>query len=129
LGTGWGQTAIIGAGDPITLTDSEPEPDVSVLRPRPDEYASGHPTPSDIILLVEVSDSSWDRDYDEKAPLYAESGVPEYWIVNLNDETVHVFRGPQSDGTWSNTQQCTRGGTLTIDALSGISIAVNDILP
>jgi Uma2 family endonuclease len=80
-------------------------------------------------LLVEVADSTFDRDHDEKSPLYAENGVAEYWIDDLNDETVHVFRDPKADGTWGFAQQLSRGGTLTIAALPGVSIAVNDVLP
>jgi Uma2 family endonuclease len=123
------RTALLGAGDPISLADSEPEPDVSLLRPTPDEYESGHPTPADIFLVVEVADTSWDRDFDEKGPLYAENAIPEYWIVNLNDDTVHVFRGPRPDGTWASAQQFTRGGTVTVAVLPGVSVAVTDILP
>jgi hypothetical protein len=66
--------AIVGIQDPVRLSDSEPEPDVSVLEPRDDYYANGHPQPPDILLLVEFSDSSLDNDRKIMKPLYAEAG-------------------------------------------------------
>jgi Uma2 family endonuclease len=124
-----GGRATIGSQDPLRLDDSEPEPDVSVLRFRADDYASAHPTPAEVYLIVEAADSSFDDDRDIKGLLYARNLIPEYWIVNLNDDTVHVFRDPKPGGTWGSTQQLARGGTLTVAAVPGISLTVNDILP
>jgi Uma2 family endonuclease len=115
--------------NPVILSDSEPEPDVSLARFRPDFYQTGRPRPADVLLLIEVADSTFADDRDVKSPLYAENGIPEYWIVNLNDDTVHVFRDPKPNGAWGSTQQLTRGGTLTIATLPGVSLAVNDVLP
>jgi Uma2 family endonuclease len=121
--------AIMGSQDPVRLSDSEPEPDVSVLRPSPDDYESRHPTPVDVLLVIEVAGSSFADDRDIQGPLYAANGIAEYWIVNLNDDTVHVHRAPQPDGTYASVQQFTRGATLTVAALPGVAIAVADILP
>ena len=100
-----------------------------MLVPRADDYTTSKPRPREVFLLIEVADSSFDDDHDVKGPLYARNAIPEYWIVNLNDDTVHVFRDPKPDGTWGSTQQLVRGGTLTVAALPGVSFAVNDILP
>ncbi len=121
--------ALLAAQNAVRLRDSQPEPDVSVLRISPDDYFSRHPVPADVILLIEVSDSSLDRDRDWKAPLYAENGILEYWIINLDDRTVLVHRGPQPDGTWTMVTPHGRGDTLTIAALPGVAVAIADILP
>ena len=96
--------AIVGIQDPVRLPDSEPEPDVSVLKPRADYYANGHPQPPDILLLVEISDSSLDDDRNIMKPLYAEAGIEEFWIANLRDDCLEVYRGPQPDGTYRETR-------------------------
>jgi Uma2 family endonuclease len=121
--------AILGIQNPIRLADSLPEPDLTVLRPSADDYFSRHPTPTDILLLIEVSDSSLDRDLDLKVPLYAENGVAEYWIVNLDDETIIVHRAPRPDGSWADVATRTRGDTLDVAALPGVAVAVADVFP
>ncbi|MHB1562106.1 MAG: Uma2 family endonuclease [Isosphaeraceae bacterium] len=120
--------AIIGIQDPIRLPDSEPEPDLSVVRPRPDRYASGHPQPADIFLVAEVSDSSLDDDRSVKRSIYAEAGIAEYWIVNLVDDCLEVYRGPQPDGTYREMRVLRRGDVADILALPGVAVAVAEIL-
>ena len=115
--------------EPDCLKDSQPEPDVSVLPISPDDYFTQHPIPADVFVLIEVSDSSLDRDLDVKVPLYAENNVPEYWIVNLDNDMVIVHRGPKADGTWGTVTAHGRGDTLDIAALPGVTVAVADILP
>lgn len=98
-----GDLGVVGAQDPVVLPDSsEPEPDVVVLRPRDDFYAAGHPVPEDVLLLIEVSDTSFDYDRDVKVPLYARAGVPEVWIVDLVNEKIHVYSRP-TDGSYRDT--------------------------
>ena len=121
--------AQIGAQDPVRLADSEPEPDTSVLRPSPDDYESRHPTPAEVFVLIEVADSSLTDDRDIQGPLYARNGIPEFWIVDLNTDTVLVYRNPQPDGTWAVSETHGRGDTLTVAALPGVAVAVADILP
>lgn len=90
-----GDRAVVSVQDPLQLSEtSVPEPDLVLLRPRPDFYASGHPTPGDVFLVVEVSDTSLAYDRDVKLPLYAEAGVPEVWLVDLVERTVWVCRNP-----------------------------------
>jgi len=75
----------------LRLSDSEPEPDIVVLRGRARDYLMRHPTPSDVGLLFEVSDSTIRFDRKDKARIYAKYGVPEYWIINLVEECVEIY--------------------------------------
>jgi len=80
---------------PINLSNrSEPQPDLAIMNYREDYYASGHPQSSDILLLIEVSDSTLKYDREVKLPLYARSGIPEVWIVNLEAQILEVYRQP-----------------------------------
>jgi Uma2 family endonuclease len=80
--------------DPILLHESEPEPDVSVIRGRPEDYLEDHPGPADVLLVVEVSDSSLLFDQTKKLRAYASNHIPEYWIVNLIDRRLEIYRQP-----------------------------------
>ncbi|BFM38769.1 Uma2 family endonuclease [Synechocystis sp. LKSZ1] len=81
--------------DPIGLSaSSEPEPDFAIVRERKDHYLSSHPTPADILWLIEIADSSLNYDRDVKLALYAEAQIPEYWIVNLLDRQLEVYSQP-----------------------------------
>lgn len=82
---------------PITLADSEPEPDITIVRGTGADYKDHHPRPSEIGLLIEVADSSLALDRTTKARLYAAEGIPEYWIVNLIQRQIEVHREPQGD--------------------------------
>jgi Uma2 family endonuclease len=120
--------AIIGCQDPVRLPDSEPEPDISVVRPPRERYITGHPLPSDIFLIVEVADSSLDDDRIIMKALYAESGISEFWIANLRDDCLEVYRGPRPDGTYDETRLLRRGESSDIAALPGVVIAVDEVL-
>lgn len=78
----------------ITTLDSEPEPDVFVFRSRVDDYASAHPGPLDLALVIEVADASLRRDRGRKKRLYARAAIREYWIVNLIDRHIEVYTAP-----------------------------------
>ncbi|MGI8549621.1 MAG: Uma2 family endonuclease [Dehalococcoidia bacterium] len=87
---------LVSVQDPILLPgDSEPEPDIVLLRPRADDYTTDHPTPQDILLVVEVADSSLGYDRRRKLPLYAAAGIPELWIFNLPRNRLERNRDPQ----------------------------------
>jgi Uma2 family endonuclease len=80
---------------------NEPQPDVMLLRPRLDDYKAGHPSAADVLLLVEVSDSSLAYDRDTKLALYARFGVPEVWIVDIRGGAVEAYRTPK-DGAYAH---------------------------
>lgn len=75
---------------------SEPQPDIAILRPREDFYASKFPQAEDVLLLIEVADSSLKYDQTTKLSFYAEHGIPEYWIVNLERDILEIYRQPQN---------------------------------
>lgn len=80
---------------PISLSfDGEPEPDFTIVKNRPDDYATGHPTPKDILLIIEVSDSSLEYDREVKLPLYAEAEIRDYWLFNLPDRYLEAYCEP-----------------------------------
>jgi len=92
-----GDRAIVRAQGPIRLSDrSLPQPDLTLLRPRSDYYRREGPVASDVLLLVEVSDTTLAYDRDVKVPLYARAGIPEVWLVDLAGEQVLVFREPDA---------------------------------
>jgi Uma2 family endonuclease len=84
----------IQCGLSLPELDSRPEPDVLWVRAR--RYRDRHPVGSDVLLLIEVADSSLKSDRDTKAELYAKAGIVEYWIANVEDEVIHVYRQPAS---------------------------------
>jgi Uma2 family endonuclease len=119
---------IVRVQNPIRLDDfSEPQPDITLLRMRADYYAKGHPTPTDVLLVIEVADSSTEFDRVVKLPLYAEALIPEFWLVNLPDEKIEVF-SPPLNGTFQKSQEFKRGETLASQAIPELSLAVGTIL-
>jgi Uma2 family endonuclease len=90
--------------DPVRLNDhSEPEPDLMLLKPSADCYRKRHPQPEDVFLLVEIADTTLERDQEDKLPVYARAGIAEVWIVNLNDQTIEVYTQPGFAGYGSKT--------------------------
>jgi Uma2 family endonuclease len=93
-----GNSVIVWIQNPVHIDAySEPEPDVALLKPQPDFYAKAHPTPEDVLLVVEVADTSLDKDYDIKLPLYARAGIREVWIINLRTRCVEIYTEPGYD--------------------------------
>ncbi|MBD2302351.1 Uma2 family endonuclease [Nostoc sp. FACHB-190] len=89
------ENALIRSQQPIIISDySEPEPDLVIVRNVDDDYLSAHPSPSDILLLIEVSDSSLKYDQETKLSIYAEAGIPDYWIFNLVDNFLECYSEP-----------------------------------
>ncbi len=120
--------AIVSVQDPIRLADSEPEPDIALLRPTSDFYASGKPQADDVLLLAEVADTSIDFDRDVKLPLYAEAGVQEVWIVDLESQSVEVYRQPNAAGKYLNVHTVSGSQQLQVAALPDIALLVSEIL-
>lgn len=123
-----GETAIVWPQNPIELDDtSEPQPDLTLLQPRPDFYESGHPQPEDIFLIVEVADTTAKFDRGVKIPLYAKDNIAEVWLVDINQQCIEVYRQPSPTG-YKNVQTFQRGQTLSIQAFPDIEITVDEVL-
>ena len=122
------RTAIVSVQNPIRLGDSVPEPDISLLVPRDDFYESGKPRAADILLLIEVADTSLEFDRGTKLPLYAQAGIRELWIVNLIERCLEVHRDPTPDGQYRDILVLRPGDEVEIAALPGFKFAVADLL-
>ena len=88
---------------PITLSTSEPEPDVAIVRIDPAIYGDHHPTPDEILLLIEVAHTTLVTDREEKALIYARANIADYWILDIVGRRVYIFRNPSNDGYQSTT--------------------------
>jgi Uma2 family endonuclease len=120
--------AVTAVQNPVRLDEhSEPQPDVALLRRRADYYESGHPTPADVLLLVEISDTSTAADRQVKIPLYARSGIPEVWLVGLNEDTIGVYRDPTPAG-YRTVLTVRRGESLATLAFPDRLLAAADVL-
>lgn len=118
----------VGVQDPIDLGDySEPQPDISVLRRREDFYTEAHARPEDVLLLIEVADSSLAYDRNLKLPLYAEYGIPEVWLVDLDRSLIEVHRTPDSNG-YQAVRTVHRGERIFSAAFPDLSLAAEEIL-
>jgi len=123
-----GNKALINAQNPLQLGYlSEPEPDFMLLKPNDDFYSSRHPNANDVLLLIEVADSSLSFDQNQKLRLYALHGIPEYWLLNLNDTCLEVYRHPNGE-VYAEKTTLRAGDTLTLSQLNQITIDVADIL-
>lgn len=128
LVTALGDQAVVSAQNPVRLDRySEPEPDIAVLRPRSDDYAAALPGPSETLLVIEVADTSLAYDRKVKLPLYARSGVPEVWIVDLEAEAVEVHTRPGTTG-YEHCERITEGSVAPA-ACPNIRFEISDILP
>lgn len=89
---------LLDAQNPVRLSDfNQPQPDITVLRWREDDYADGHPTADAVLLIIEISDTSLAFDQEIKLPRYAAAGVPEVWIIDINRNKVEQYTNPQHD--------------------------------
>lgn len=124
-----GRKAIIRCQEPILISDrSEPEPDIVIARLREDSYVNSHPAPVDIILAIEVADSTLNFDRNTKLPLYAEAGISEYWIVNLADNRLEIYT--QSEGSiYTNIQIILPSRTANLPHFREIAIDLASIFP
>lgn len=123
-----GQRAIVGVQDPIRLGErSEPQPDLALLRPRPDFYGQAHPEPQDVFLVVEVAETSADYDREVKVPLYARAGLVEVWLVDIAARVIEVYRQPGPTG-YRQMQRLSPGQQLSSAVWPDVSLPVDEIL-
>ncbi|WP_341730358.1 Uma2 family endonuclease [Microcoleus sp. EPA2] len=122
------ELATLGVQDPIQLTEkTEPQPDVVLLQPRADYYATAHPVPSEVLLLVEVADSTVDNDRNIKVPIYARSGIQEVWLWDLEVNCLEVYRNPTANG-YTSIQKFERGEIVSPLAFPEFEVSVDFIL-
>jgi Uma2 family endonuclease len=122
-----GERALVSVQSPIQLSDyTEPQPDIAVLRHRADFYANAHPRPEDVLLVIEVADSSLAYDREEKIPRYAKAMIPEVWLAEIETEAVTQHTEP--DGTrYRHVRTFGRGDVIASQSVSGLQLSVDDI--
>jgi Uma2 family endonuclease len=124
-----GEQAIVSVQSPLRLGPrSEPQPDLTLLKPQNDFYAHSLPTTADTLLVVEVADTTGAYDRQVKLPLYARHGVPELWIVDLEMAVLRVCRQPAGE-TYREIETLAAPGLQAIAALPGVTIDLAGILP
>ncbi|HLO85156.1 MAG TPA: Uma2 family endonuclease [Nostocaceae cyanobacterium] len=122
-----GRKVIVRVQNPIIVSNlSEPQPDITIVQFSSDFYRSGLPQPNDILLLIEIAGSSIEYDRDVKIPLYAESGILEVWLVDINQQIIEVYRQPTPTG-YTEIKTLNRGEKLSIQSFPEISLNLNDI--
>jgi len=122
-----GKKAIVSTQNPVHISDlSEPQPHIALVKPAEDYYAQRHPGPEDILLIVEVADTSLEYDRQVKLPLYASAHIPEFWLVNLNDKEIEVYHTPM-DTSYKLRELCRPGDTITFFA-GNLAIKVDELL-
>ena len=114
--------------NPLRLNPrSEPQPDVMLVRRRADFYSQRHPGPADVLLLVEVADTSAATIAGVKIPLYAQAGIPEVWLVDLTASRIEIYTAP-ANGAYQQVRQVAGGETFTSPALPGLTVEAETIL-
>lgn len=126
---GLSDRAIVSVQDAIRLPPrSEPEPDVALLRLADDLYATRHPGPEDIYLVVEIADASLRRDRMVKLARYAASGIAETWIADLESRGIEIYREPSPDG-YRVSDTADPGMSISPAAFPDVSFEVNELVP
>ncbi|MGE0885962.1 MAG: Uma2 family endonuclease [Blastocatellales bacterium] len=114
--------------NPVELGEfSEPEPDLTLLKPREDFYASGHPAPADILIAIEVADSTIEKDRNLKIPAYAAAGIPEIWLVDLLNDRIEIHSNPLNT-IYQEVRIIQRGQKFTSPTLPKLKLKADDIL-
>jgi Uma2 family endonuclease len=123
-----GSSIVLSVQNPSSIDDmSEPVPDVTLLKPRADFYTESHPGPSDVLLMIEVSNTSVRFDTKVKAPLYAEAGIREYWILNIPKNVLEV-RSEPVNGVYTRHEILKHGQTVSPRAFPEVTFKVEEIL-
>ncbi|HEX7313134.1 MAG TPA: Uma2 family endonuclease [Pyrinomonadaceae bacterium] len=119
---------IIRGQNPVLLNDfSEPQPDITLLRWRDDFYRSALPKPEDVLLVIEVADTTIVTDRKIKLPLYARAGIVEAWLVNIPEEVVEVYSDP-SEGAYRRAEVFGRGEEARSHTVEGLAVSVGELL-
>ncbi|MGK7893544.1 MAG: Uma2 family endonuclease [Xenococcus sp. (in: cyanobacteria)] len=122
----FGGIARIREAHPITLDNSEPEPDIAIVRLKNNNYVDRHPYPEDIYWLFEISNTTLEEDLGRKKKIYAQAKIQEYWVLNLKNQEIIVFRGPSGDDY--QTKFTVKEGMVTAISFPDIQIEVATLL-
>jgi Uma2 family endonuclease len=117
--------ALVIESHPITLSTSEPEPDIAIVRSPQERYQERHPQADDIFWLVEIANSIQAYDLNDKKQIYAQAGIPEYWVADLTKRQLWVFRTP-NNGDYC-LQQTYSGGIIHSQAFPAIKLSVSEM--
>lgn len=125
-----GDRAIVAVQDPIVLGEhSEPEPDLALLRPRADSYTDSHPVAADVLLVIEVADTSLGYDLRTKVPLYARHGVPEVWIIDILHQRALRFADPApAAGSYRREETLDPTRPVPLPGLPGLAVDLAGVL-
>lgn len=127
LVTRLGDRAVVSPQNPVVIRPrSEPQPDMLVLRRREVSYSRAHPTPEDVLLAIEVADTTLRSDRIVKGRLYARSRIAEYWLIDVNAERVDVFRAPDGEA-YADLRSFARGAHVAPIAFPDVALAVDDL--
>jgi Uma2 family endonuclease len=121
-----GEKAVVREAHPITLDNSEPEPDIAIVHPPRITYKNRHPYPEDIYWLIEIADSTRKIDLGIKKSLYARVGIPEYWVIDLKNHSLKVFQNPL-DGDYQIEREY-RDGVIYSLAFPELEISVKKLI-
>lgn len=123
-----GRGVTVSVQNPVLLDDSsEPQPDLLILKRRADFYRHAHPRPEDVLVVIEVSDSTLELDRKVKMPLYAGAGIPEAWLVNLPEDCVEVYSDP-AGGEYQSVRSYARGEVVRSRSLAALRVSVAKVL-
>jgi Uma2 family endonuclease len=123
-----GEQAIVRVQNPLYLSEnSEPQPDVALVQLRADFYETGHPQPQDILLLIEIADTTLEFDRSVKTSLYASAGIAEFWLVDLKSQALEIYREPSLVG-YQSVQKFQRNQSMSAQAFPEISFDATEIL-
>ena len=127
LSTQLGNRALLSIQNPVRLNEhNEPLPDLAVVRWRDDFYQQMHPTPADVLIAIEVANTSLAYDRKEKLPRYAAAGIPEVWLINVARQTIEQYAKPVN-GQYTERLVVNRGQTLTPKAIDNVELTVDQI--
>jgi Uma2 family endonuclease len=124
----FGDSHIVATQNPIRLDDfSEPQPDIALLRWRDDFYRGAHPTPTDVLLVIEVADTTVVADRKVKVPLYARAGIAEAWLVDIPQERVEIYSN-SARGVYEQAEDFGRGEEARSHTVAGLAVSVSELL-
>ena len=125
---GLGDKVVVAVQNPAHMDRyNEPQPDVVLIRPREDFYGKGHPNPEDIVLMIEVADTSLRKDRLLKLPVYARNGVREVWIIDVKDDVIYIHRQPTA-AAYLSFETKGRGEVVSPEAFPDFAVTVDDLL-